>query len=365
MTNFLGLAEKLYETSRPWHVSVINIESGFVQVANRLFGDCECTRGGGLVSSCSECGRAVGNNLRFLAGKGDGLYVCFEFRDMQESEPSAWVLILDENNKLATEVARRVDQANEGAEGILPNGLHDLFNEFTEPYWNLPSALLGVVAPDPALGLVLSDVMTGRNSPYAPTITEEIPVGLGTFSVFVACEPILDRPGVALAVYGGMSEEAFTGGFTESQRPRAAVLMSSVIARDVLDHPSLSGHDWVQQAEAWRHTQVDGHVTDISGPACLLNGLINLRFADFLDDLPDSEEVSSAARLRYYRALTWFAKGSYLGDAACGDLLRDMVASFDVSFEDVENVLRDWLDHWGWDYTPQLARSLEQAVAGR
>lgn len=363
MTVFLDVAKKLYESARPWGLSTLNIESGTIQVANKFFGQCGCLLEPALFSHCAECGRSSGNNLRVLAGAGDGLYVGFEFVDLQTMEQVAWVFVLDDGSKLAREVGNRAGHGGEVMDDLLHvGGPHLLFNEATEPYWDSPCARLGDVTPDAQIGLIVSDATAGRNGGFAPAMANGDSSTSGAFSVFVAYEPSLAWPEAALAISMGMPEESFTGGFAASQRPRVLLVLNSDLSREVPDHPVLAGHDWVRQAAAWQRSQVHSNVADGHSDATYLNGIYNFRKQKLFGDLAQNDEEQFAARYIAACAFIWFARGAYLGDSMCRNLLPDAARSMDAGYAEIEGTLREVLEDWGWDCTPDLASFLEAAV---
>jgi hypothetical protein len=298
-----------------------NIESGWAEIASEHFGSCEvCSPQKALTRVCKSCGRAVGNNVGFLAGRGDGVYSGLSL--MVDNRVIGAVFLFDEDNAFAGsaagEIARLIPE-----ESLAGNRFEELFVKACEPYMGSQGHLVGSIdavsmeISDP--GIAVGDLSQSGHGGFTNT---DVPFTNGSFNVILYAEPITESPSVALAISLGSDEASFTMGYEDALRPRAAVVILPEFMH--LAGPLEEGFDRQAQATVWHETLVAGNLA--GGNAAVssyYNGMFWAIVAATQIPGPDTFWYLYATR-----AFGHFARGALLGDADC---LGEMVFQIDQS----------------------------------
>lgn len=282
----------------------VNIESGKFEFSSlRSWYSCEdCAGQLGFTRDCPACGRGLGNNVSFLAGRGDGVYSSVVFYGQADEQVLATALVFDEDNSFAestlTAIHSGLDDIDPVADLLVPN-LGD--------YLDLPGTVVGEI--DCSEGSLVASDAELRIFEDAMVV---VPWSAGhQYTVAVYWEPVIDSLGTALALGG--DRDALTGGFEESLRPRVAVAVDSRYASEILgvDKELAENHDWARQHSAWESMPVASNLLESNGPAVALNnGLLWLKYLE-MSGMPDVNEDSA---VYIVEALGWFIQAAAESD---------------------------------------------------
>lgn len=185
----------------------VNIESGKFEFSSRQSRySCEdCAGQLGFTRDCPTCGRESGNNVSFLAGRGDGVYSSVVFYGQASEQALATVLVFDEDNLFAQSTLSAIDS---GLDDIDP--LADLLVPNLGDYLDLPGTVVGGI--DCSEGSLVASDAGLRIFEDAMVV---VPWSEGyQYTVAVYWEPVIDSLGVALELGG--DRDALTGGFLGS-----------------------------------------------------------------------------------------------------------------------------------------------------
>ena len=282
----------------------VNIESGTFEFSSgRSRYACEsCVAQRGFTRQCGVCGRASGNNVSFLAGRGDGVYSSVVFYGQGGLDALASVWVFDEDNAFSQSILPAIDSGLKDVAIV-----RDLLLPGVDPFLDLPGVVVGEVASSED-GLAASDV--------AMRIFEDAMVVVPwseerNYTVAVYFEPVTASFGSAVEL--GADRDWLTGGFEQSLRPRVAVAIDSVYASGILaiDDELAKRHNWARQHEAWATMAVASNLAKSNGPAVALNnGLLWLRYLESAG-MPDFGKVSVVYAAE---AMGWFLQASAEGD---------------------------------------------------
>lgn len=282
----------------------VNIESGafeFSSGSSRYA--CEsCARQQAFTRECATCRRAPGNNVSFLAGRGDGVYSSVIFYGQGGLDALATVWVFDEHNAFSQSTLPAI---NSGLKDI--NVLSDLLMPGLVEYLDLPGIVVGEIDSS-SPPLVASDVGM-RIFDDAMVV---VPWSEGhKYTVAVYFEPVISSLGLDIQL--GADRDTLTGGFEESLRPRVAIAIDSTHASEILaiDKELAQRHDWARQHDAWATMAVASNLAESNGPAVAYNnGLLWLRYLGNAG-MPALDRVSV---LYVVEALGWFVQASAEGD---------------------------------------------------
>lgn len=292
----------------------VNVETGSLEIsAAPSPGRCdECIHYQGFARECQSCGREAGSNASFLAGLGDGVYPAFCFYSERGAALLGAVWIFDEGNRLAEATSFMAD----------PEKLStDLFREVLLPHLGDYESLPGLIVAEIDAVESWISAQDPNWEPGADAVLSLPFSGGARYSLALFFEAALDSPTIAIFARAGGNTDNITGGFDQSLRPRAAILVDSAVAHTLFDlepQSGLSNHDWAVQFDAWENSFQNSNVNS-NGPQCArFNGLL---WSSFLqrqeslgDDMPDLY-VSEALGWNVQAALAGFSKSQGLIDS--------------------------------------------------
>lgn len=283
----------------------VNVESGAFEFSSRRSRyACEsCADQRGFTRECATCGRAPGNNISFLAGRGDGVYSSVVFYGQGGLDALATVWVFDEHNAFSQSTLTAI---NSGLKGV--DVLKDLLVPGLVEYLDLPGIVVGEIDSADNESLVGSDVSM-RIFDDAMVV---VPWSEGhKYTIAVYFEPVISSLGLEIGLGG--DRDGLTGGFEESLRPRVAIAIDSRYASEILsiDSELAERHDWARQHDAWATMPVASNLSASNGPAVAHNnGLLWLRYLE-IAGMPALDKVSA---LYFVEALGWFVQASAEGD---------------------------------------------------
>jgi hypothetical protein len=299
----------------------VNVESGSFEFSEGFCRyACEaCASYRGFTRECKRCGRAPGNNVSFLAGRGDGVYSSVTFYGAEGSEALAVLWIFDEDNAFSQASATALTN---GLDKIDVSG--DLLVPALADYLDLSGVMVGKIDASEA-PLVSSDPMM--------TVIEDamvtVPFSEGhSYSIALFFEPVLSSPTVQMALRLGQSPEEITGGFKQSLRPRVAIAIQSDRADELLAlDPELSAnHDWERQHDGWATMQVAGNIGSSNGTAVAYNN--GLLWRSFLERVGMGSTAPGVV-VYLVEAMGWFVQAACEGDEDAKEQVRELNAHYD------------------------------------
>ena len=344
LQNFLDM----FQSSRGVSVQLagsLNIETSSIEFSSEYFGDCtKCSEQAGIVLSCRACGRKPGNNIRLLSGSGDGVYSGLVW--LGGPEVLAACYLLDDDKKFAEAVGNNLMTED-------PNDVRpwlDLFVEACENYLESEVAVAGTLKArfkEPGdLGFIATDPRTEQ---MGADVSVDHPEANGEYVVLVFLEDMLNSPAAALSIQMGSGAENFNGGYGQAKRPRAVYL----IRKDHWQAGNVSKIrtlevDWQKQSEAWRRSQVVGHVGRTNyAIAMYLNSLNSLDIAE-LELTPDPEFNEGLAMLYSTRSFGYLVQGALQGDENCRESMVDMIEASEQNDILTPHVVRAAVTPRGW-----------------
>jgi hypothetical protein len=323
LSNFITqvFAAKKSPLSGVGYAGSFNIESGWAEIASGHFGSCDaCSSQVALTRVCKSCGRATGNNVGFLAGRGDGVYSGLSL--MVGDRVIGAAFLFDEDNAFAGsaagEIARLIPE-----QSLAGNKFEELFVKACEPYMGSKGHLVGSIDAvsmeysDP--GIAVGDLSQGGQGGFTNT---DVPFTNGSFNVILYAEPITESPSVALSISLGSDEASFTMGYEAALRPRVAVVILPEFMH--LVGPLEEGFDFEAQARVWHGTLV---MANLAGGNAAVSSYYNGMFWAIVA----ATQIPGPDTFWYLyatRAFGHFAQGALLGDADC---LSEMVFQIDQS----------------------------------
>lgn len=305
------------------YAGTITIESGMVEVRSKHFPACpDCDLSSDFVRDCKKCDRSKGNNVRFLAGRGDGVYAGLRIESSEGL--AAAIYVFDEDNTLANAFS---DQLN--GETLKGTDFQTLFtNSVLSGFSELDAFFAGSVDAKwegsvSNLGFVVGDATSSAQA----TATVDHPLANGKYSVYLFMEPILASPVVQLALKMGADEKTFTAGYADAMRPRVALIVNSARRSEFLQEIPIMDVDWKSQSAVWSQTTVAGNAGgNNAGPANYYNALF------WLSAMKDQEKVAQNPEFNDYmsfiymnRAYGYFFAGALNGDEGCIAAVEEIV----------------------------------------
>lgn len=320
-----------------------NIETATAEVKSDYFGSCDCSSLPTLTANCRECGRRDGNNVSFLSGRGDGVYsgICMSSDGGTSLLAAAYVF--DEDNEFAARVAETIGTGSKNWQRLLIDAC--------EPYLDLPGSEIGQLTTNQQVGLLIGDRSAGQNSEDA--VVDHWFSGGSSFKVFIFVEPILDSAMAATAIALGGNASDYTGGYSESIRPRVALIVRTEFAdRHMRSDRALRHHDWKRQAAAWNSGLVASNMAGGNNILSMYWNGVYWRSAQ----QQQLELVGEPDDVWYMYGLTafgWFVQGAMLGDDDCLNLMLEMNTESNGELAEVEQ-LEVALSRRGWSVTPEV-----------
>jgi hypothetical protein len=302
----------------------LNIEFGFAEFKSQHFAECEsCGGSTSVVLNCDSCGRKSGNNLQFLAGRGDGVY--------------SGITLLDGEGVLACMYV--FDEDNEMSEAILPqlngrtlqgNNFQMTLFESIAKYFNLPAFELGNIqasfneARD--VGFIAADSGSGSGK-FA---TVDHPFSNGNFTVYLFMEPIYGKAQQDLdKAFGVDNRFGYDNGYKEAMRPRVAFIVKKDFEDLVMQGVEIKKANWTKQSEVWKETSVMSNMSRIDGAPNFYNGLFWQTAAqDQLEIMGESDEINEIEYIYRTRALGYFIMGALCGIEEAKDLAMAQIDHF-------------------------------------
>lgn len=310
----------------------LNIESGFVEVKSDNFASCvSCESQNDVTRNCTACGRKSGNNLNFLAGKGDGVYAGVGLFDGLHLFGA--IYIFDEQN----------DFANSVAEDLLDGTLKG--NQFQQKlvqallqYSDLQGYEVGSVSANfekvDDLGFVLGDI----DSAAGGFATVDHPFANGNYVTILFSESILARA-KGMNFGQDFDTDEWDGGYKDAIRPRVALILDSKYSPKVLKNIRLEATDWNLQSQSWKITKVEANIgKQNAGVTNLMNGLL---WDAAAGDQAALEDFGIMHYTYATRAMGFFIQGALCGNEDCVELARKQI-EFDPDIMD-EQVMSDCL----------------------
>ncbi len=310
----------------------LNIESGTFEIKSENFASCEdCESQTGVVRNCRACGRKPGNNLQFLAGKGDGVYAGVGLLDGLHL--FAAVYVFDDRNNFANSVAEDLLDGTLKGNRFEEKILQALFQ-----YSDLEGYEVGSIRASfeitSDLGFVAGDLHSGLGN-FA---TVDHPFADGEYITILFSEPILIR---AEVMNSGQDFDTsqWDGGFEDAIRPRVALILDGKYASKVLKNIQLRGTDWDAQAQVWNSTQVESNIGEgNAGVTNLMNGLL---WDAAAGDQAALEEFGIMEYTYGTRAMGFFVQGALCGNENCVELAKKQI-KFDPDLME-DHVMSDCL----------------------
>jgi len=330
--------ETVFKLNGIGYAGTVNIESAGFEIKTRHFAPCDdCDFSNNLVVNCQTCGRQSGNNLRFLSGRGDGVYSGVSLHS--ENEFAGAIYVFDENNAMAESFSRQYDghsSRNVNVQDLLIEGIREYSDTQAFYAGDISSSVHQDKNGD--LGLVVGDVFSG-GAGYA---TVDHIFADGEYSVYLFMEPILESLTVSLSLRMEGDSLPYDRGYADAMRPRVALVVKKQFESTMLDAIETKDVDWSQQCLVWSETQVFSNIGNhgSDGTANFVNGLFWLGTSadqialnnahDFNDDM---------ANLYRSLALGYFLAGALQGNQDCFEAFEGLVDAEGIKvLEDVELV---------------------------
>ena len=327
----------------------LNIETGFAEFKSKHFVDCEsCIGSTTVVVNCTTCGRTTGNNVRFLAGRGDGVYSGITL--LADDGVLACVYVFDENNQMAEAILPQLN-----GETLLGNNFQITLIESIAEYLELPAFELGKIQATfndtRDVGFVAADVQSGSRK-FA---TVDHPLATGSFSVYLFMEPILDSPSAALVE----DKFLYDRGYSEAMRPRVALIVKKDFESLLMRGVEIKEADWTKQLEVWNETLVMSNgVGGNDGVSNLYNGLFWIAAArDQHQVMGESDEMGLMEYLYGTRAFGYFIMGALCGDEDARDMASLQLAKSPELLD--ESIISDVLEPRGLKMSEEIVSLLD------
>ncbi len=315
------------------HSGTINIESGMAEIKSHHFALCEhCKFDTSLIRECRHCGRTKGNNVRFLAGLGDGVYSGFTLSN--NLEVLACLYVFDEDNKLAQAISQGLN-----GDTLYGNNFQDDLMASLKDFADCEAYKLGTVqakfAETQDVGFITSDAAAYLGSSYSEV---DQPFARGNFHVYLFMEPILNSSTVQFALERGADPEGYNRGHQDALRPRVALIVKDAVESKVLRKINSGKVDWNEQATVWADTIVTANTFENSGQANLMNGLMWAAAAndqtEIFDENPANKDILYLYSTRAF--------GYLLQSALCGSEMGLQLASEQVAaLSDESSLIND------------------------
>lgn len=306
-------ASKKLEISGVSYAGTLNIESGLVEIKNEYFSDCTtCDASNEISKNCKNCGRTQGNNLRFLAGRGDGVYSGLSF--YINNQLAGVIYVFDENNGMAEAFSSSIDWQ------IKPEAnFQKSLIEAVEPYSDLDAFEAGTINSRfdyetvTSPGFIMGDLQAS-----AASATVDHAFATGEYSVFLFMEPILNSLTVSVALGLGADSHSFDLGYKDAMRPRIALILKSNLKSKALKSIKLQKVDWTRQSEVWANTMV---ASNIGGDNAGVSSLVNAKFwwsaLERQMNIAKSDADNYVSHLYHNRALGYMLSGALFGNEQC------------------------------------------------
>lgn len=304
------------------YAGTFNVESGFAQISTDHFGACAaCEDQTEISRSCSSCGRRVGNNFRFLAGRGAGVYAGLSFEVGDDHMASMYVF--DEDNTFASSLVPTLTSGS-----MAGNDFHQKLVDSTGQYWGAELAEVGRFSAtwDEAAnaGYLLADSEFHPSGKFAKV---DHLMADGDFIVYLAMEPMVSKNSVAVAL--GSDPRSIDLGYKDAMRPRVAFILNAKYEKSVMAKVKTAKVRWDKQAEVWARTIVATNMAEPNGPtANLFNGLAWKATADDqwqamlgLSDV--SDETAYLWYLYATRSMGYLIAAAIGGDDNAPDLITE------------------------------------------
>lgn len=336
------------------HAGTFNVESGYAELRTDYFGACaDCAESIGPVRDCSICGRHEGNNVNFLAGRGDGAYSGLSL--IAGNSLMGAIYVFDEDNAFAMSSAAELSRCD-GLGSLGNNQFQQMLIDSCSGYMNLEGFEAGQIDARRALPFstcfMISDLASSRNSEFASV---DHPFGNMNYRAILFMEPIDASPAVQFAISLGASQSDFTGGFEESMRPRVLLVLAEQFMDSLLGGMyTPNWFDWPTQGQAWNKTlRFSNVVAGGNNTAATYNNGVFWELAS-MDQPTDSEINQTIWYLYATRAFGFFVQGALLGDPDCADRMRAQIdRSENAEILDLD-VLDTALIARGWDASDKI-----------
>ena len=336
------------------YAGTFNVESGHAELRTDYFGACDqCADSIGPVRDCSSCGRQKGNNLNFLAGRGDGAYSGLSL--IAGDSLMGAIYVFDEDNAFAMSTAAELSRCD-GLGSLRDNQFQQILIDACSDYMNLEGFEAGRIEAGQALPFstcfMISDLASSRNSEFASV---DHPFGNRDYRAILFMEPIDASPAVQFAISLGASQSDFTGGFEDSMRPRVLLLLAEQFIDSILgEMETPHWFDWPTQGKAWNKTLVFSNMVGGGNhTAAMYNNGIFWELAS-MDQPTDSEINRTIWYLYATRAFGFFVQGALLGDHDCAARMRAQIdLSANAEILDLD-VLESSLISRGWDASDKI-----------
>jgi hypothetical protein len=335
------------------HAGTFNVESGYAELRTEFFGGCDkCAQQTKPVRECKSCGRAEGNNVSFLAGRGDGAYSGLSLQSGNSLMGAIYVF--DEDNAFAMASAAELSRCD-GLGSLRGSQFQQILIDACADYMYLEGFETGEIDAAQAgpfdACFTVADLASSRDSEFASV---DHPFGNMVYRAILFMEPIDASPAVQNALSLGASTLDFTGGFENSMRPRVLLVLAEQVVESIvgaIDTPSW--FDWSTQGEAWRKTLVASNMVSGGNHTAIYYNGVFWELAS-MDQPTDSEINQTMWYLYATRAFGFFVQGAILGDSDCANRMRAQIdRSSNAEILDLE-VLADSLNPRGWRVSDQI-----------
>ena len=358
LVNLFG-ASRDFEISGVSYSGTLNIESGMVEIKSEHFLTCAaCDRSIEISKNCKTCSRRRGNNLRFLAGRGDGVYSGLNF--YVDNELAGALYVFDENNAMASAFGTQIDwQFNPEV------NFQELLIEALKEYSDLEAFELGTIRARfdmndiTSLGFVIGDAQGSTNSTNVDHIFAD-----GEYSVFLFMEPILESPTVALAVRLGTDTKEFDRGYKEAMRPRVALILKNEFTSHALKSIKLQKVDWQRQMEVWANTQVAANLSiGNAGVASYINAQYWWSSLARQMKIAKSNTDDYIGFVYHNRTLGYMLSGALLGNEGCKTEIINTLAEDEAGPESyTDEVLAEILKPRGMTVSNEARNIVKSAI---
>jgi len=328
--------ESAFKLNGIGYAGTVNIESAGFEIKTRHFLPCDdCDFSNNLVVDCQTCGRQPGNNLRFLSGRGDGVYSGVSLHSGNKFAGAIYVF--DENNAMAESFSTQFD----GRSSRIVN-VQDLLIQGIREYSNTQAFYAGEISSNVEpenngdLGILVGDVFSGGTG-YA---TVNHLWADGDYSVYLFMEPIMESVAASLSLRMEGDSFPFDRGYADAMRPRVALVVNKQFESTMLDAIEAKDVDWAQQCLVWSQTQVSSNLGNPGhdGSANFVNGLFWLGTSTDQITLNNAHDFNDdMANLYRSLALGYFLAGALQGNQSCFEAFEGLVAAEDIEvLEDAE-----------------------------
>ena len=314
-----------------------NIEFSLAEFKSQHFDECEsCDGSTSVVLNCDICGRKPGNNLRFLAGPGDGVYSGITLLDGEGV--LACIYVFDEKNEMSKAILPQLNGRT-----LQGNNFLMTLSESIAKYFELHAFELGKIQASFIdawdVGFIAADSGSGKEK-FA---TVDHPFSDGTFTVYLFMEPIYGKAQQELAKAFGIDNKfEYDNGYKEAMRPRVAFIVKKDFESTVMKGVEIKKANWSKQSEVWNETRVLSNALRNDGAPNYYNGLFWQAAAqDQLQIMGESDEIDydDIEFIYRIRALGYFIMG-----AICGhEDARYMAMAHIDHFSRYEGLLNDLL----------------------